>query len=124
PSGVLSTAIFSSNRSDGTIFRILSDNATVSTLIPYLNATCASLFNTSTLYHTSFGPSEDRALDGIKDASSLPPPQQVIQYYRASSIALSIDGYNNTVIFAPGDAAPDVPLPNGINTVGTLSLSR
>lgn len=38
-------------------------------------------------------------------------PDQVVQYYRASTIALSMDGYNNTATFASNDGGQDAPLP-------------
>jgi hypothetical protein len=52
-------------------------------------------------------------------------PEQAVQYYRASSFALTLDGYNNTASLAsnqPPDnnTAPpvmaDTPLPTSLNT--------
>ena len=57
--------------------------------------------------------------------SSWPVPEQVVQYYRASSFALSLDGYNNTAALpsnapASNDSSPvqmaDTPFPSGLNT--------
>lgn len=55
-----------------------------------------------------------------------PLPEQIIQYYRASTFALSLDGYNNTASLpanmpANNDTAPwplsqDSPLPAGLNS--------
>jgi hypothetical protein len=38
-----------------------------------------------------------------------------VQYYRASSVALTLDGYNNTGALAP-EGTPDTPLPTNIDT--------
>jgi hypothetical protein len=52
-------------------------------------------------------------------------PEQAVQYYRASSFALTLDGYNNTASLAsnqPADnntappAMADTPLPTSLNT--------
>ena len=39
-----------------------------------------------------------------------------MQYYRASTVALTLDGYNNTGAFSEDDNAPDTPLPTNIDT--------
>jgi len=39
----------------------------------------------------------------------------VIQYYRASSVALSLDGYNNTAALSEVGGGEDIPLPSGIH---------
>ncbi|KAJ7679937.1 hypothetical protein B0H17DRAFT_1206224 [Mycena rosella] len=41
--------------------------------------------------------------------------EQVVHYYRASSVALSLDGYNNSAVFAPENATADRPLPAPID---------
>ncbi|KAJ7672741.1 hypothetical protein B0H17DRAFT_947604 [Mycena rosella] len=107
PGGVMMSAAFQSNGTNGTTFRILADNTTVTDLISDIAANCsASLTSASTT--TSPSP--------YNDTATLPPqPEQVVQYYRASSIALSLDGYNNTSVFA-AEGTPDVPLPSGIDT--------
>lgn len=43
-----------------------------------------------------------------------PRPEQVIQYYRASSIALTLDGYNNSATYGP-EGSPDTPLPPDVD---------
>ncbi|KAJ7107292.1 hypothetical protein C8R43DRAFT_204642 [Mycena crocata] len=107
PGGVMMTAAFQSNGTNGTTFRILADNTTVVDLITDITANCsASLSSSSATSPSSYN-----------DTATLPPqPEQVVQYYRASSIALSLDGYNNTSIFQ-AEGTPDVPLPSGIDTV-------
>jgi hypothetical protein len=39
-----------------------------------------------------------------------------VQYYRASSVALSLDGYNNSAVFAPENSTADTPLPSSVDT--------
>lgn len=46
--------------------------------------------------------------------SAWPQPEQTIQYYRASTVALTLDGYNNTGALGP-DGTPDVLLPVNID---------
>ncbi|KAJ7289489.1 hypothetical protein C8J57DRAFT_1213824 [Mycena rebaudengoi] len=106
PGGALTTAAFCSNATDGSIFRILSDNATLFALLPELTAVCSSYFNTY-VSPVVFNPSESDA--------SMPRPEQVVLYYRASSFALTLDGYNNTAIFEADDpAVPDSLLPTEV----------
>ncbi|KAJ6514272.1 hypothetical protein C8R47DRAFT_944715, partial [Mycena vitilis] len=42
-------------------------------------------------------------------------PEQVVQHYRASFAALTLDGYNDTAIFAPENSTADTPLPSGVD---------
>ncbi|KAG5642350.1 hypothetical protein DXG03_002974 [Asterophora parasitica] len=104
PGGPLSTATFFSS-SDGTTYRLLSDNSTVVSLLDDIKTACSSNLNGS----SSSAPSP------YQDSfSALPQPEQTIQYYRASSVALSLDGYNNTSVFE-AEGTPDVPLPVNID---------
>jgi len=104
PGGVMMTAAFQSNGTNGTTFRILADNTTVVDLIADLTANCSASLTATT---PSAAP--------YNDSATLPPqPEQVVEYYRGSSIALSLDGYNNTAVFA-ADGTPNVPLPSGID---------
>ncbi|KAL4266827.1 hypothetical protein AB1N83_002733 [Pleurotus pulmonarius] len=48
------------------------------------------------------------------DPNGLPKPEQTVQYYRASSVALTFDGYNNTGALAD-EGTPDTPLPPGLD---------
>ncbi|KAF8997089.1 hypothetical protein BDQ17DRAFT_1401051 [Cyathus striatus] len=73
-------------------FHILSDSDTMNALYSDITANCSSFLSTS---------------------SQPLKPEQVVQYYRASSIALTLDGYNNTATYAANDSAPDSPLPDG-----------
>jgi hypothetical protein len=106
PGGAMAQAAFQSNTT-GTIYRIVSDNSTVASLITSINDNCTSF----DLGSTSSAP----AL--YTGASSDPQPEQAIQYYRASSVSLTLDGYNNTAALGNDSSAPATPLPNGIDTV-------
>ncbi|KAJ7202442.1 hypothetical protein C8J57DRAFT_1454889 [Mycena rebaudengoi] len=105
PGGAMASAAFQSN-STGTVFRLVADNSTVSDLMADIAANCSShLTAPNTTLPTPF------------DANAAPKPEQVVQYYRASSVALSLDGYNNTAALMDENAAPDAPLPAGIDAV-------
>jgi hypothetical protein len=82
PGGVMTTANFQSNGPNGTVFRILADLTTVTDLISDIFANCSgSLSNSSISAGGSPSP--------YNDSSTLPPqPEQIVQYYRASSIAV------------------------------------
>lgn len=93
-------------------YRIIGDNTSVTAVFDALVANC-TVANSSTAI-TAFDPSP----------LTYPLPEQVIQYYRASSLALSLDGYNNTAALilnmpASNSSAPitmpDTPLPANVN---------
>ncbi|KIJ55922.1 hypothetical protein M422DRAFT_150700 [Sphaerobolus stellatus SS14] len=108
PGGALSTAAFQPSDSSNT-YRLLSDNATVSALIPSTIASCApSSENITAIPFTGSSNSSASSTSG----SSLPQPEQTIQHYRSSSIALSLDGYNNTAVFSNDINAGNTPLPS------------
>jgi len=100
----MAIATFPSLSNPPTYFRILADNATVLSLIDDLSANCTSLLSTSSPYYSK----------ASAPYSDTPQPEQVVQYYRASSIALSVDGYNNTATYAP-EGTPDSPLPETVD---------
>jgi hypothetical protein len=57
------------------------------------------------------------SLAAYRGADQDPPqPPQIVQYYRSSSIALALDGYNNTASFSDDENAENSPLPSNINT--------
>lgn len=45
----------------------------------------------------------------------MPQPESTIQYYRASSVSLTLNGYNNSAAFEP-EGAKDTPLPSSVDT--------
>jgi hypothetical protein len=108
PGGALHTAIFHSLNVTSSAFSLLSDLATVKSIVPSVLDRCGSLLN-NTLPATVVQRNDT-------DTSSIdsPQPEQVVQYYRASSFALAITGYNNSAVFLDtGDAGDtlDTPLP-------------
>ncbi|KAI0036415.1 hypothetical protein K488DRAFT_41051, partial [Vararia minispora EC-137] len=106
PGGPMAQAAFQSNTT-GTIYRVVSDNSTVASLITSVDANCTS----SDLGSSSSEPSP------YTGATTDPQPEQTIQYYRASSVSLTLDGYNNTAALGNDTNAPPTPLPSGIDTV-------
>ncbi|KAJ3571231.1 hypothetical protein NP233_g3899 [Leucocoprinus birnbaumii] len=106
PGGVLSTARITSRINPSTIFTLLSDSNTVISLVSQLVDECPS--------DSDFN-DELNAVTPLSPNATTPRPEQVVQYYRASSIALTLDGYNNTATYAAA-GAPNTPLPSGIDT--------
>ena len=45
----------------------------------------------------------------------VPKPEQAIQYYRASSVVFTLDGYNNSATLSSNESVPDSPLPQHID---------
>lgn len=79
-------------------FRILADGESVEALAEVCKEVCAA------------GLEEDFTIEDYDGANEEPPrPEQVVQYYRASSIALSLDSYNNSAVFEE-ETIPDSPL--------------
>lgn len=99
-------ATFVSN-SANTTFRLVADNDTVADLIPDIDASCGSSLNNATSSTTPIAFNDT-------DPNS-PQPESVVQYYRASSVALTLDGYNNSGATGP-DGTPNTPLPSNIDT--------
>lgn len=98
------TAAFSSTTQNNT-FRLVADNSTVTSLIQDIVTNCSSILSSpSTITSTNYN-----------DSLTAPKPEQVIQYYRASSVALTLDGYNNTGALE-ADGTPDTPLPTTLDT--------
>lgn len=88
-------------------FHLIADNTTVVDLISDINASCNSSLNTAA---SSTTPSAYNDTD-----PKAPQPESAIQYYRASSVALTLDGYNNSGATGP-EGTPDTPLPSNIDT--------
>ena len=65
-------------------YRLVGDNASVSAVFYAIVANCSVANSSSPL--APFDPSP----------SAWPLPEQVVQWYRASTFALSLDTYNNT----------------------------
>ncbi|KAM5541678.1 hypothetical protein V8D89_004659 [Ganoderma adspersum] len=100
-------AAFSSPSSNST-FHIIADNSTVVSLIASVRSSCSGKF----AGNSSTSPSP------YGSATSDPRPEGAIQYYRASSVALTLDGYNNTAALASdaSASAKAVSLPAYVDT--------
>lgn len=105
PGGPMVEATFTSPTSNST-FHLLSDNSTVTSLIGSVSASCSLGANST----TSPIPYNSNSTVG-----SQPHPEQIVQYYRASSVVLSLDGYNDTSVLSDNQTAPDVPLPSWVD---------
>lgn len=110
-------AIFSSNTTtapSSSTFRFMADNTTVALFILDANLACGALLN-----HTSTSSSPVT----FDNSTAAPSPEQAIQYYRASSAVLTLDGYNNSATYAV-EGTPDSPLPEGTNQVLATCLNE
>ncbi|KAF9529956.1 hypothetical protein CPB83DRAFT_811690 [Crepidotus variabilis] len=118
PGGPLAYATFPF--SSEVTFRVIADSDSVASLIDDLNFNCSRFFaadttnrkypnalSTSTTGPTFFTP--PFSFNNVSGPAD-PQPEQVIQYYRASSISLTLDSYNNTATYA-ATQSPDSPLP-------------
>ncbi|KAJ6514302.1 hypothetical protein C8R47DRAFT_914488, partial [Mycena vitilis] len=117
PGGPMAFAIFQSNATaNGTTFRLVADNYTVGDLLPAIITNCSQYLT----------PASNVTLPTLfNNASAMPEPEQAVQYYRASSVALDLDGYNNSAVFAAENSTADTPLPSGIdsNLLGCLNYT-
>ncbi|KAF7789717.1 hypothetical protein EIP86_000663 [Pleurotus ostreatoroseus] len=103
PGGPMTQAVFQDPSSNNT-FHLLADNSTVNSLIQSVSANCTisnSTFLTAIPLNTS-DPSQPR-------------PEQAVQYYRASSVVLTLDGYNDTAALSGNVNQTDTPLPSWVN---------
>ncbi|KAJ7057281.1 hypothetical protein C8F01DRAFT_330085 [Mycena amicta] len=109
PGGAMASATFQSNASStASTFHLIADNTTLTALIPTIASNCSShLTSTSATSNTTTA----------FNSSSPSFPEQVVQYFRASSVALTLDGYNNSAVFAPENTTSDSPLPDGTDLV-------
>lgn len=103
PGGPLQQIVISSNIST---FHIIADNTTVS----YLHSTIPSSCNDTATFQLSVPQAYNAS------QTSNVQPGQAIQYYRSSSVVLTLDGYNNTAAFGSDESAPPTPLPSNIDT--------
>ncbi|KIK00394.1 hypothetical protein K443DRAFT_679196 [Laccaria amethystina LaAM-08-1] len=87
-------------------FRLISDTTTTTYLYYAITRGCALSVNglLSSLPTT------------YNSTSSYGRPEQAVQYYRASSVVLTLDGYNNTAALNDTDpVGPPAPLPSTID---------
>uniref|UniRef100_A0A0W0EVK4 Uncharacterized protein n=1 Tax=Moniliophthora roreri TaxID=221103 RepID=A0A0W0EVK4_MONRR len=109
PGGPMFTTSLSSNTSatNRSTFHLIADNTTVVTLADIIDERCAS-FLASTNSSTPF--------PFYENATNVPKPESAIQYYRASSVVLTLEGYNNSAVFSEDENVQDSPLPNNVDT--------
>lgn len=107
PGGPLEFAQFQSTNTSS-IFIVLADTSTVSSLIGSVKANCSSHLSKT---NTSSSPTP------YTNQSTGPLPEEVVQYYRASSVALALGGYDSAALNGTQNAsAPVLSLPNGTDT--------
>jgi hypothetical protein len=107
-------ATFISN-SNNTTFHVLADNTTVVALISAITTNCSSTLSNSS--STNPFPYNDT------DPNS-PKPEQAVEYYRASSVVLTLDGYNDTAALSNDTSLPDTPLPTNIDSKLLVCLNQ
>jgi len=88
---------------DNTTYHLVADDSSISAILNALRTNCTLSSSPSPI---TFNPQN----------TSQPQPEQVIQYYRSSSIALTLDGYNNSATSSNDSNAVDTPLPSGLNS--------
>ncbi|TEB28029.1 hypothetical protein FA13DRAFT_1765191 [Coprinellus micaceus] len=104
PGGQMTYAVFSSASvapNTPSTFRFLADNTTVALMDLEVKAECGSLLDSNATTSPLV----------FWESDTTPAPEQVVQYYRASSAVLTLDGYNNTATYAVEGTA-DSPLPD------------
>ncbi|EJD46887.1 hypothetical protein AURDEDRAFT_184133 [Auricularia subglabra TFB-10046 SS5] len=94
-------------------YHVIADNSTAAALIGTITESCGADIANKPLRSKPFTGSPDD-----------PRPESAIQYYRASSVVLTLDGYNNTAALGDDAKLPDTPLPTGINTTFMDCLNR
>ena len=102
----MTQANFVSNGTN-TTFHLLADNSTVTSLISTIDGNCSSSLSSS---------SSTTAVPYNTSDPNAPRPEQAVEYYRASSVVLTLDGYNNTAALSDDSNAADTPLPTNIDT--------
>ncbi|KAI0038094.1 hypothetical protein FA95DRAFT_1477823, partial [Auriscalpium vulgare] len=105
PGGPLAQAQFQSNSTSST-FHVVADNTTIASLIASITANCSADFTTA---NSSWAPLPFNSSD------TDPQPEQAVQFYRASSVMLSLDGYNDTSALSNDTNAAPASLPSGVD---------
>ena len=103
----METLFISNSKKLNTKFYVISDQSTVDYLIDTVQSQC--------LDHLSYN-SWDTSSPFDADSQHAPKPQEAIQYYRASSTVLTLDGYNNSATLSSNGSVSDSPLPQNIDT--------
>ena len=100
------TSTYASN-TQNTTFYLVTDGDTADTMVSIIQQNCSSVLNS--------GVSNTPVSYNTSDPNS-PKPEEAVQYYRASSAALMLEGYNNTAQLSDNTSLPDTPLPSNIDT--------
>ena len=95
------------SKTQNTTFYFVADNDTAIAMVPILQQNCSSVLNS--------GVSNAPTPFNLSDPNT-PKPEEAVQYYRASSSALMLQGYNNTAQLSDDTSLPDTPLPTNIDT--------
>lgn len=98
----MTQAAFFSNTTNST-FHVVADNSTVVALIASISSNCTFASNSS------------KTPSAFNGSASDPLPEQAIQYYRASSVVLTLDGYNDTAALTGNANATAPPLPSNVD---------
>lgn len=104
PGGALMQAMLQSNSTKST-FYFLADNSTVFAVLSIIRAYCSRHGNLDNKTSSSVGVAYPEA------SGSAPLAVDALQYYRASSAVLTLDGYNNTVALSASPNVSPLPLP-------------
>lgn len=108
------TTTYASN-TQNTTFYLVTDTDTANSMVTILQQNCSSVLSSAV--------SNTPAAYNVTDPNS-PKPEEVVQYYRASSAALMLEGYNNTSQLSDDTALPDTPLPTNIDTTLLTCLNE
>ncbi|TDL24751.1 hypothetical protein BD410DRAFT_785456 [Rickenella mellea] len=123
PGGLVVEAVIQPlNDTSGVTYRIVGDNSSVAAVYAALATNCS--IKNPTIKNTTLAPF---------NPGSYPLPEQVVQWYRASSFALSLDSYNNSAALLSSmpastnqSALPlssDTPRPAGLNATFLTCLN-
>ncbi|GBE83886.1 hypothetical protein SCP_0509430 [Sparassis crispa] len=105
PGGPLAEAIFTSNSTgSNSTFFVISDNSTVTSLIASIAQNC------------TLGASSSRVPAPYNATQDQPLPEQAVAFYRASSIVLTLDGYNDTAVLGNDTNVTATALPSWVDT--------
>lgn len=96
---------FASN-TQNTTFYFVTDNDTAVAMVPILQQNCSSVLNSGV---------SNTPVPYNLSVPNTPEPEEAVQYYRASSAALMLQGYNNTAQLSDNTSLPDTPLPTNID---------
>lgn len=109
PGGIQHISTFVSANETST-FHLITDRYTTLELMHDIELSCGHLLNTdaSTGPNTTHMPVDISAPEAADVELS---PESAIQYYRASTIALTLEGYNNTAALCADETFSATPLP-------------